>query len=271
MSSVFAPVNRLSDSEEEAVADPTPKAKAKPKAKPKPSPATPKTKGKGKSKPKAKPKASPTPETAADAADAEGSPPAPDTAEPSAPKAKGKSTPRMKKPAAAKRPASAMEAEAAGGVEVPRFGTSPNGDKVSKVYQYKDTLKFACKRNGSQVFQAGNFYINNTKIMFPYVNHTKIIFSHQIFQVLRRLVAVVWTSRNVWKLLFGSQSTILLVGTFFPLVQAIGHKYLMMDKSIEFVRDLMANFSVSFPWDLLFGLNVFNLRPLCRLSSLEAP
>ena len=138
MSTVFPSVDTLSDSDQDAA--PGPKAKAKAKAKSKgqttTSPVSHKLKLPGTAGAKANPKKSTKPS--------------------SKPAAK-------KKPAAAalKRPAAAVAGDAEGndsggdpGDNGDGAPTSSKSPKVSCVYLYKTTGKFAVKRNGKQIFQA---------------------------------------------------------------------------------------------------------------------
>lgn len=173
--SVFASVNQLSESDEETYVFGQTSPKAKPKSKPKPSPtATEKREVEAKKKPAAKkqpkekreeiePKASES-KSAAEVA--------PDPVSKAQPK---KVLPKKKPASALKRPAASSEAAAASGglgPEVPDGGDEVQGladvrashlfvcdffagpRKVSSVYYYGATNKFACKLNGSQAFQA---------------------------------------------------------------------------------------------------------------------
>ncbi|CAK9061943.1 unnamed protein product [Durusdinium trenchii] len=153
---VFAPVTELSDEEEvETRAVPTPKpkpeskAKGKPKGKPKAEP-----KPKVSVKPKAKPSPSPVePEASAEGSDAVMKKPAA-AKEKKTPEKKTaeKKTPEKKTPPASspmKRPAAASPSAGESGEKKGKTM------KVSAVYQYKATGKFACKRNEKQIFQVG--------------------------------------------------------------------------------------------------------------------
>ena len=227
MSGVFQPVSQLSESDEDTK-DKVPKAKPKPKsskskAKPKASPnaasskrkASPKAapakteSGKCKAKPKAsKPKACPKAAPAQDEgsldgeADAAFTTPEKNPGSPAGSAAKSKPAQSMKKPAAAvkklKRPAAAVAADGGG------MDPDHQQRRVSSVYLYRATGKFACKLNDKQVFTVPCF-----SIVFAGASCFFIVFSvFQLILLALRLVDLITPRRSSRRLQSAAQVSV---------------------------------------------------------------
>ena len=124
--------------------------------------------------------------------------------------------------------------------------------KVTSVYQYRTTLKYAVKRDGKQIFQART--ANSLKAELV------MLFS---ISPSRWVESGTRTKRSAKRLLSGPWCAVIDLLFPFPLnacLKEIGRKYLLDGKADSFVKDVVAGFSI-----------LFSSSSFCRTSCASLP